>query len=339
MRTSLQFFVFIALLFGFSDLIYAEIEITVYGGKSFRKGLCLEIDNTNSSGYGNSYGGGGYGNQYGGGNSSGYNQNGHCNSNYSGGYNSGYQDPFNGGGGMGPQNLGDKMPWIMGGDIIYRVPTVKGLGIGVRYQYMLASENRNVAFLNLNPKINAHRIGFLLNYRHVLGRNDGAFIGAILSLDIFRHATVKIEAGLSTPFFSDQQQLQQQGGVNLQIGDDSRNYPDGGLNIGTEFTASNWIGTGQVALEAGFKSASGFLMKVEAGYSLYSFHDIEASIYAGGGAVTRSPSELQFGTNININSGDSYRSGLNSRVPIPNMRANLSAFYVILGIGFTFEAS
>ena len=65
-----------------------------------------------------------------------------------------------GGGGMGPQNLGDKMPWIMGGDIIYRVPTVKGLGIGVRYQYMFTPKHRNAAFLNLNPKFNAHRIGF-----------------------------------------------------------------------------------------------------------------------------------------------------------------------------------
>ena len=328
MRKPLRLCFVIILLCGLSNLAYASMEITVYGGINLRKGLCLEMDNNIGNPY--QYGG----NQYGGDTYNYGNQNNNCNSNYNSSY--GYQDSYSSDY-ISPQRLGDKMPWIIGGDIIYRIPTIKGLGIGVRYQYMHASENQNVLFFNLNPKLNVHRIGFLVNYRHILtGRNGGPFIGAILSLDIFRYAVVSLQAGLSTPFFPDQQQ----GGVNLQIGDDSRNYPDGGLNIGTEFTASNWIGTGQVALEAGFKSASGFLMKLEAGYSLYSFHDLEASIYTGGGGtVTRSPSELQFGTNININSGDSYRSGLNSRVPIPNMRANLSAFYVILGIGFTFEAS
>ena len=318
-------------LCGISNVSYAEIEVTVYGGTSFRKGLCLEMDNTNSYGYENPYGGGG-------GYSNPYSQSGHCNSNYSGG--GGYQDPFSGGDYMRPQNVGDKKPWIVGGDIIYRIPTVRGLGIGVRYQYMFTSENRNVAFFNLNPKFKAHRIGFLLNYRHVLGRNNGAFIGAILSLDIFRHAIVKLEAGASSFLSGTQQQMQQPGGVSLQVGDYSSNYSSSGagFNVGTEFEASNWIGTGQAALEAGFKTG-GFLIKIEAGYSLYSFHDLETSLYGGGYGQDRFSLQGSEGISVDFESSDPYRQGPGYGGFFPRMKADLSGFYITLGVGFTFEAS
>ena len=318
------------LLCGISNLSYAEMEITVYGGKSFRKGLCLEMDNTSSYGYGNM----GHGNPYS------YNQSGHCRSNYGGSYdNFGYQDPF-GGGAMGPQNLGNKTPWIMGGDIIYRIPTVKGLGIGVRYQYMLSDENQNALVFNLNPKFNTHRIGVLLNYRHILtGRDHGPFFGAILSLDIFRHTTIKFEAGLSTPFLQGPQQVQQQSGVVFQMGDYSSNHssPGAGFNIGAEFEASNWIGTGQAALEAGFKLASGLLIKVEAGYSLYTFSKLESSLYGGGYGADRFSLQGSESISVDIHSGDPYRSGPGPGYGtfLPNMKADLSGFYITLGIGFT----
>ena len=323
MRKSLRLYFFISLLCGFSNLAYANVEINVYGGMNIRKGLCIGMDNDIG---GNQYGG----NQYGGNNN--------CNSNYNNGYSS-YQDPSYSDNYIAPQRLGQKRPLIIGGDIIYRAPTTKGLGIGIRYQYMHSSEQQNVLFFNLNPKLTAHRISFLVNYRHMLtkNRNDGPFIGAILSLDIFRHAIISLQAGLSTAAFSPQQlQEQQDGGINIQIGDDPNNYPPAGLNMGTEFKASNWIGTGQLALEAGFKLASGILIRFEAGYSLYSFHDIETSMYAGGYDSRGVNQQSQDGINIDINSRDPYRSG-GYGIPIPNMKANLSSFYIIFGIGF--EAS
>ncbi len=320
MRKFLQLCFFI-LLCGFSNLAYANMEITVYGGKNTRKGLCLGMD---SSSTGSPYQNGG-------------NDNINCNSNYSSGYNNhGYQDSYSDNY-IAPQRLGEKMPWIIGGDIIYRIPTIKGLGIGIRYQYMHASEEQTVLFFSLNPKLNAHRVAFLINYRHMFNNKDsGPFIGAVLSIDVFRHAIIGLQAGLSTAAFSPQQELQQQDGVNVQLDSRPNNYPpSGAFNIGTEFKASNWVGTGQAALEIGFKSTSGFLMKLEAGYSLYSFYDMKTSMSARGGNSSFGLEQQQppsNGINIDINSGGPYRSGYG--VPIPSMKANLSSFYVILGIGF-----
>lgn len=317
MKKFLQLCLFIGLLCGLSNLTYAHLEITVHGGTNLRKGLCLEMDHTNSYQYGDTYS---------------YNQNSYCNSNYANYGNHNYQDQFSSNY-MRPQKLGDKMPWVMGGDIIYRIQTIKGLGLGIRYQYMYASEERNILFFNLNPKLNTHRIGFLVNYRHILtGGDDGAFIGVILSLDIFRHAVIGL--GLSGPFLSDQQQPQD--GLDIHIGDDPNRYPSGtDLNIGTELKASNWIGTGQLALEAGFKLASGFLMKIEAGYSLYSFYNMETSLSIGG---NRYPLNQPPG-GIDIDIGNSHRPRPGDGVFFPNMKANLSSFYITLGIGFSFKTS
>ena len=136
------------------------------------------------------------------------------------------------------------------------------------------------------------------------------------------------------------QQVQQPGGVSVQMGDYSSNYssPGAGLNIGTEFKASNWIGTGQAALEAGFK-ASGFLIKVEAGYSLYSFRDLETSIYGGGYGQDRFSVQGSESISVDINTGNPYGSGQGQGAFSPKMKADLSGFYITIGIGFTFEAS
>ena len=317
MRLSLRIGFFIVLC-GFSSLASAGVEVAVYGGLNLRKGLCLEMDNN----FGNPYQPGG---QYSGGSGS------NCNSSYNNNGFGNYGDSY-GGGSMAPQKLGDKMPLIAGGDIIYRIPEVKGLGIGIRYQYMHSPGKNNAAFFNLNPKLNAHRVAFLINYRHIFrNRNSGPFIGAILSLDIFRHAIINLYGGSSTPFSPGQGQ---NGRVDVQIGDHSAGYSyDRGFGLGSEFKASNWIGTGQLALEAGFKLASGLLIKFEAGYSLYSFHELESSVYAGGGGSSRfSVEEPQSGVDIDINSGNPY--GSNYGALVPNMKATLSSFYIIFGIGF-----
>ncbi len=174
-------------------------------------------------------------------------------------------------------------PWHLGADVFYRNPMQDAsLGLGLRYRFDFQGEKEAESNdITGKYKFTTHRIAFLTNYRFLM---DQFFVGAIFGLDIWKSVKFPEDFG---------------NGVSV-----------GGTNVKKMETRSNqflWDQlTGQLGVEFGFMPTSNFLFKLEAGYDLFSFTDLEVEY-----------------------------DGTDREVPDDN-KMNLNGFYITLGVGVFF---
>ena len=135
--------------------------------------------------------------------------------------------------------------WILGGDILYRIPVVN-IGGGMRYQRSCLkdpSTSEDTTQTSQEPSgFCADRLALLGSYRLSLAN---FFIGPLVTLDIFK--TLRFE----------QDGVQDAESMNVK----SRGWT---------------TGIGQLGIEAGVK-ISNFFIKAELGYSFLSFTELECS--------------------------------------------------------------
>lgn len=141
--------------------------------------------------------------------------------------------------------------WIFGGDVVYRLSAFsQNCGLGLRWQhsamrgadYKPNQEGSTTQTLN----VDANRVALLGGYRFV-NSETGLFLGVIGALDIWRSMKIQADAG---------------------------NEREGSV---FDISGQQWPGTGQLGVEFGFKWASRFFIKGEAGYSYYKFNDLKYS--------------------------------------------------------------
>ena len=165
-------------------------------------------------------------------------------------------------------------PWHLGVDTFYRFSMeTASLGFGLRYRFDFQGEKElTVGSLTSKYKFTTHRIAFLANYRFHI---DQFFVGAVIGLDIWKYLKLTI-----------------------------KNSQSSGEGKGGEFLWNQL--SGQLGLEFGFMPTSNFLLKLEAGYDLFSFTDKNME-YTGDDAPTTNTS----------------RGGI----------IKINGFYITLGIG------
>ena len=197
----------------------------------------------------------------------------------------------------------DNMPFNLGADILYRhmMSDSGSFGVGARYRWAFIGE-RDFDHVGNNEndkyKFNHHRVALLLNYRFHM---DSFFVGPVLGIDIWKHLRFAYIGGAAA-------------------GDRT-----------TEFHSSQFLWdqiTGQLGLELGYKATDNFFVKLEAGYDLSRFNDLECKTGLGDSNVqdcesgsTGAPNPL-----LGTFDGDDFESET----------LKLNAFYVTLGIGWFF---
>ena len=189
-------------------------------------------------------------------------------------------------GGNIPINTQEKnQPWHLGADLLYRYLMENvSRGLGLRYRFGFQGERETeVNGITAKYKFITHRIVLLASYRFPV---DQLFVGFVFGLDIWK--SIKF----SEDFLGN--------GVNIK-----------GTSVKKSEIRSNqfvWNQlSGQLGLEFGFIVGSNFLMKLETGYDLFSFDDLE----------------LEY-------------DGIDQEAPDEN-KMNLNGFYITLGIGLLLE--
>ena len=137
--------------------------------------------------------------------------------------------------------------WNLGLDTLYRVPINENssFGLGARYRFFFKSESATA--VSGSRKRNKHRLALLVNYRFHI---KPFFVGAVLGIDLWKY-------------------LSESGSINVS---------GSGLSMDASSNEFLWNKlTGQIGVEVGYKIASNFLLKLEAGYDLLSFKNCSQS--------------------------------------------------------------
>lgn len=187
----------------------------------------------------------------------------------------------------------DDNTWVFGLDTLYRWSDSLPLGLGLRYQsYWIFSEAFGIDLFGIgNYRLNnegfmTHRLALLGSYRFYSGPGKEFFIGPVVAIDIVKLLQLEVY----------------------------------GLEVGRlEITSFEWLGTGQAGLEVGFKIAPYAFLKIEFGYSLFAFKNLECNDLDCSVEVSNAlPLPLDV-FNIDIDT-----------------KLDLTAFYTILGFDIVF---
>ena len=183
-------------------------------------------------------------------------------------------------------------PFHLGADALYRqMMDGSSFGLGVRYRFAFTGEKdfKGTTVETDKYKFTHHRVALLLNYRFDM---DQFFVGAVLGVDVWK--SLKL-TGINIPGTGDGDQ---------------------------DFNSNQFLWeriTGQLGLELGYKVTPNFLVKLEAGYDLSSFGDLECK-FTG----SQSNEEADCSPNPLRTTGTG------------ETELKLNAFYATLGIGWFF---
>ena len=189
-------------------------------------------------------------------------------------------------------------PFQLGADALYRhmMGDTGSFGVGIRYRFALTGEkDYGATTIGTDKyKLNHHRIALLANYRFHFNQ---FFVGPVLGIDVWK----------SLAFY----------------GIDVPGSGDGEHKFSSNQFLWNQI-SGQLGLELGYKVTDNLLVKLEGGYDLSSFSDLECR-FKGRSSETDAvctPNPLRI-----------ERGGSDS---IETEKFKLNAFYATLGIGWFF---
>ena len=147
--------------------------------------------------------------------------------------------------------------WILGADVIYRLPL--NMGIGLRYQHLLSSGQYTPAqgteALSQKFHFNTNRVSLLVNYKFINDMEPGMFFaGVLIAIDIFK------------TFYFDMPETDSSSSIDKIMTNQSLFWQKV---------------SGQAGLEIGFRWAYLF-MKAEVGYSLLSFNGLKCESQTNG---------------------------------------------------------
>ena len=199
------------------------------------------------------------------------------------------------------------MPFHFGLDAIYRNMSVnnRSFGLGLRYRLALTGERNFDATSSEDTggiredqddkyKFTHNRVALLVNYRFYI---DQFFVGAMLGVDIWKYLKFSV--------------------TNLGISE----------QLSYELTSNQFLWnqiSGQLGVEAGYKVTDNLLVKLELGYDLSRFSNLECKM----------------ARNANEALTDCTESGPNNPLEMDGDRSKnifkLDGFYATLGVGWFF---
>ena len=194
------------------------------------------------------------------------------------------------------------MPLHFGADAIYRhmMNETGSFGVGLRYRLALTGEkdfDNGTARADDDDKykFTHHRIALLLNYRFHF---DQFFVGPVLGVDVWKALKLSM----------------------MNQGDET------GTNSEVRSNQFLWNQiTGQLGLELGYKATDNLFVKLEAGYDLSSFGDLECKYASNAGGTLEECKNTNTLLSV-TGTGDDAKT----------KKLKLNGFYATLGIGWFF---
>ena len=190
------------------------------------------------------------------------------------------------------------MPFHLGLDTVYRhmMNEAGSFGVGLRYRFAFTGEKDFDHGTNANDKYNFthHRVALLLNYRFHM---DQFFVGPVLGLDVWKYLKFSYNGGTA------------------------------GTDRSFDFTSNQFLWnrlSGQAGLELGYKATDNLFVKLEAGYDLSQFSNLECKTTLGS-ASSAECSTTTIAPNPLRDADDADYEPL-----------KLNGFYATLGIGWFF---